>query len=638
MSSVNDAVRILHAYVRKTGNPHMSLENFIGFAVKFVERFKEEQPDLVDLAAGDGAQRILEYVKKLEEQNWLTTERGPGDEITSIYYRSFFAAEIKAWYTKIGEDRELPFPNDEQFKLPVPSGLVKTVQVDQSIMEWLSNENADPQQILHLRFPDNVRDMYITIDILQNQLPTLALGRIREYLRSEKNASYMESKLRAVFRTRDVLVHELIQTALTKPEEVIQTVVKPNEFQFHFWTQLSSIIVKDFSKKNDKLDSEHGYCQAAYMLGYLSVYHKGVHQKVQERESTIKLITDKLVQPPFLFTIPQVYEFSDDKGVPITKKLPREQINDLIEEMMTPQEDEAVSKLVSINTDNNRAMIIHRSQYIPVLLKRLSKLSRTIQQLTIGRMTDLLYDNISKPWMKDDEEFDTYLRDLVFEHDSVVFAMLEFRVLFLVVDGQELPAVQREAVYRFFDRQRSTMMPWRVILSLDRERLLKDAKLRLPLWMLIPIIRGIVRLFMKKRPKRSEASASDAAAMAPSAATSVQSRAEQLKEYKEKITQLTNRYLTSSGQSPQARLEELHKQWNPLIEKQARTNLVEDVQSLCRDTLRKMRLTARKIPPTPERIRELSTRIAGNSAFDRIRDRQAFQSYLELYMLQILSK
>lgn len=301
---------------------------------------------------------------------------------------------------------------------------------------------------------------------------------------------------------------------------------------------------------------------------------------------------------------------------------------------MTPQEGEAVSQLVSIKTDDKKAFIIHSSLYVPLLLKRLSKLSRKIQAETVNRMTDLLYDNTPQKWMENEEAFEIYLRDLVFEFDSIVFAMLEFKVLFLVTDGQTLAVGQREAVHRFFDRQQSTMMPWRVILSMDRERLLKDAKLRLPLWMLIPIVRGIIRLFRKK--SRS-ASTGRGEGTAPAPQTPVQSKAQQLQEYKEKVAKLQVKYL-KSNQTTGQRLKELHETWNPLIDKTAKQNLVEDVQSLCRDTLRKMHLTTRTTPPGQERISELASRIADNSAFGRIRDRASFQNYLELYMLHVLSK
>ncbi len=639
MSSVNDAIRVLHAYVRNSGNPHISYENLTPFLERFATHNREQQPDLADLTGPEGSRKFALYLEQLEEQNWITTERDTENRITSVYYRSFFSTEIKRWYAKMSDDRELPYPADEHLKISVPGGLVKPVNVTQSLMDWLKNDNLDPQQILLLHFPDNVRSMYITVEILQKDTPELVMYRIREYLRSEKNSSYMESKLRAVFRTRELLVHEMLQTALTKPDEAIHTVNNPNEFQFHFWTQLSSIIVKDYSKKNEKLDVEQSYCQAAYLLGYLSVHFKGVYQRVREREESVKLLSDKLVQPPFLFSMQQIYDFKDDKGIPITKRLSRDTINDLIGEMMTPEDGEEVSKLVSINAGDKKAFIIHRSQYVPVLLRRMSKLSRTIQQATVSRMTDLLYDDITERWMVSDDDFDLYLRDRVFELDPTVFSMLDFKVLFLVADGQTLPPGQKDVVYRFFDRQRSSMMPWRIILSMDRERMLKDAKLRLPLWMLIPIIRGIVRLFRKKSSRRSESSTGgpSAPAESQSQSNSPASRAQQLEAYRESVRKLQSRYL-SEGQSADDRLKEIHESWNPLIDRSSKANLLEDVNSLCRDTLRRMKLSSRTSPPDQDRITELAKRIAANTAFDRIKNRRAFQEYLELYMLTVLMK
>ncbi|MFW5827519.1 MAG: hypothetical protein ACOCU4_05485, partial [Alkalispirochaeta sp.] len=59
---------------------------------------------------------------------------------------------------------------------------------------------------------------------------------------------------------------------------------------------------------------------------------------------------------------------------------------------------------------------------------------------------------------------------------------------------------------------------------------------------------------------------------------------------------------------------------------------------LCRDTVRRLRVTRTLQVPDSARITELAGRIAQNSAFDRIRRRKAFENYLKLYMLTIIHR
>jgi hypothetical protein len=86
------------------------------------------------------------------------------------------------------------------------------------------------------------------------------------------------------------------------------------------------------------------------------------------------------------------------------------------------------------------------------------------------------------------------------------------------------------------------------------------------------------------------------------------------------------------------RLSELVEEWNPLVAPGPKKNLVEDVNALVRDFLRKMRVTARLIAPTEERIQRYAENLSQNEAFRQIRSRDAFREYLELYMLKQMGK
>jgi hypothetical protein len=92
------------------------------------------------------------------------------------------------------------------------------------------------------------------------------------------------------------------------------------------------------------------------------------------------------------------------------------------------------------------------------------------------------------------------------------------------------------------------------------------------------------------------------------------------------------------GRTAKATLEELAEKWNPLLDPVARQNLVEDVNSLVRDFLRRMKVGFRLIPPDRERIRELSAKLAQNDAFTEVRQKEPLRRYLELYMLTVLGK
>ena len=83
-------------------------------------------------------------------------------------------------------------------------------------------------------------------------------------------------------------------------------------------------------------------------------------------------------------------------------------------------------------------------------------------------------------------------------------------------------------------------------------------------------------------------------------------------------------------------MDELVERWNPLFDPQAKSNLVEDVNSLVRDFLRKLKRGFLVKPPNAARITNMAESLAANHAFDQIKKRDALQRYIELYMISVL--
>ena len=83
-------------------------------------------------------------------------------------------------------------------------------------------------------------------------------------------------------------------------------------------------------------------------------------------------------------------------------------------------------------------------------------------------------------------------------------------------------------------------------------------------------------------------------------------------------------------------LNELSSKWNPLYEEKARANLVEDVNSMIRSFMRGLLRRGVK-PPDSERIVSLTERLSQNPSFDRIRKKDLFRKYIQIYMVKILA-
>lgn len=644
MASARDVQKIIHRYARKAGSPRFTAENLEEFVRKFARRYLPQHPELEDLGGDQAREHLEAFLAQLEESGLVHVQRNEqSGAITSIYYSAFYSVEVQRWYSRMNEDKSLLFPGETDLEIQIPTDTLTTVDVATGLMQWIEGvaaETEDPLQILALRFPDGVDPILITVKVLREQALPLVLNKIRDYLRTDRNAAYMETKMRSLYPAREMLVRDEIETAHARPDAALQAIINPNEFQFHFWTQLASMIIKEYARKNEKLDIEHGFCQAAYMLGYFAVFHKGRAQKDHQREEARKILRTGLRKAPYVFQIQDLRAFTDDRGIPLERKVPAADINGWIEDMLRRPSESEISELVSINTPERNGLVIHSGEYIPLLQRQIKAAAPVLLRETTSMMVAAMNDEQNEAWLEEDEAFEALLRDRLETEFPLLAGLATFSTLFLVLDGQDVPAEQRDAMWAIIDRQKRTMKPWAEILQIDRRAVYKDARLQLPVWMIIPVVRGIVRLlrrmFSFDAPPRSPGKKEKNKAPSESRRGD-SSREEKLRIFRETLEEMQKEYL-GPAQTADQRLRQLRDSWNPILDPAARENLVEDVNSLCRDTLRRMRITRSMQAPERERIREQAKRIASNTAFDRIRRRDEFQTYLELYMITVLHR
>ncbi|MFP4550402.1 MAG: hypothetical protein ACLFNT_06325, partial [Spirochaetales bacterium] len=554
--------------------------------------------------------------------------------------------------------------------------IVYPVDIKADFVSWIARDMAHGKsRIIRLMFPDGIFSMLVTPDLIKGPLPKYCLHKIRQYLRSERNAGYMRSKLAAIFRNRESAMKDMLSSVMTTTEQALRTVFAPTDFSFHFWTQLSSSIIKEYSQKKEKMADEHGYCQAAYLIGYYNVHHRGLQQKNLERDSALRQLENALRKPPYVYTITQVHQFTDSKGVPLTRKYTVEDVNAYISERIRPGKEGALPLMIRVKAIDGNEYFVFRD-YVPrVTLEHLFTARREFRNYYIDLWSNALKQHSRPDEMQDDSVFANHVEDRLKEQNPLLFSLLNYNLLYLSREEGNVPADLAADIDDLFDSRRSSLKPIPEILNLDRKKLSADARLLLPFWQGVPFLSGIVAFFrrmfvgpseheVRKRETKKRKSLSkrdgrqkpttvryspDHAAdhesdeieehVVPSASGTSDSatRRAQLARFKDTVRQLQNEYV-SPGSTPEKTLASLAERWNPLIDETAKRNLIEDVNSLARDFLRRMKVSFRLIPPTRNRVEEWADRLCQNDAFHQIRRTQDLKEYLKLYMLTRLGK
>jgi hypothetical protein len=286
--------------------------------------------------------------------------------------------------------------------------------------------------------------------------------------------------------------------------------------------------------------------------------------------------------------------------------------------------------------------------------------------------------------MSDEQEFSRDLDITLKNRAPFLYSLLNYSLLYLAKEQGKINYDMARTMDRVLDEKKGQLHPLPKILGLSRKDVLDDAKLRVPIWKRLILFRGLFYFFQnifrgirktwrksrersaarKPHARRPDARSHGApvpgvpasqgtgstSAVAPQAGGTPVRGAEQvgsttlrpvtsqqLAAYRRAISSLKEQFVGSDRTIADS-LSELMEKWNPLYDPQARSDLVEDVNSMTRDYLRNIRRTFRVAPPDAARIRSLAEKLAANKSFARIKRKDYFTRYLEIYMIKLLGE
>ena len=598
--------------------------------------------------------------------------------ITAVTYPGYYADHVRELYEQLAQQPDRPFPGDEALSGTVPGEYVQNVEVRTSFIEWLTRApSTDGPEILRLTFPDGILPVVVTSGMLADVLPKLAVQHVRRYLRNERNVGYIRSKLASVFREREVAMKDMLNAILVTPDQALKSIFRPTDFTFHFWTQLASTLIKEYSQKRDKLSEEHGYCQAAYLIGYYSVHLRGVQQRARERDSALRELENRLRQQPYTFTISEIHGFTDRRSVPLTRRYSLNDVNAYIARNLKPDDSDELPRMIRLRCEDGSEYYVFREFLIATVSERLFDARRTMRDHYLQQWQIALKQNERPLEMNEDQAFARSVESRLRVTDPVLFRLLDYPLLAIARRETRIPRDLAADLDTIFDRNGTGLCPLPEILNLDRERIARDARLLLPFWQAVPMISVVVGFLKRvligpaadtrgarrrgRTARRHTAETAVIAVGAPSAGTSgspgtacaqpgppgsgsdaqrnapTASRKEELRRFKAAVRTLRSEYV-GPGSTPERALDELIERWNPLLDPVAKEHLVQDINSLVRDFLRRMKVSFRLIPPTRERVDEWADRLCKNEAFGQIRREDDLRTYLKLYMLTLLGK
>ena len=695
MSASKDLEQILRAFTQKKGISAISRFNLEKYAAHWTQEFKRAKSDFTDFSALPSA-RFEELLQELFDNGTVETytdERGA----QHIVYLPFFSSFVREALLASENDMGSVFPSESFYNAKFPDSVVEEVDVKENFGELLQNRSSEKGQIFRLTFPYGVRSMLTVSELLIPKLMTICILKLRHYLSQSKNSEFVINKLYGTFSTKEQSVKDLLSKVQTQKDNAARTISDSDDFTFQFWTHFTSLITGEFKDKENKVDREHTYCQAAYLLSMYALFFRKQKKNKREKELALKSVEQKIQDEPFYHSFYDIYSFKDKNGLPISQKVDSRELSEYLQNKSAHKHNEPLPQLLRIKVEDEEYYIA-KERLLHLILRRCHAISKQLRGQYEQEWAQVLGEFKKSPLMNRRELFQKDIWERVKQQDALLYSLLRYELIFLAFKETQPSREVYIETNRILNQKKSELVSIDEILRLDQRRIIHDARTYLPLWKSIPLVGrlGVVFGRLWKRLVKGAASLKDPAevyssftktrekpgaeysagesgkapAKQPAAQGDVQGgasaggmatagsdekkasgakerqlaagakgrlSAEQKEEMRKALDTLKARYIGKGGNIDEE-LKNLIEKWNPLVAEQSKKNLIEDVNSAIRDFLRKLKRSLYSKPPDIERLQKLSAQIAEYEGFERIRDKESFRRYIELYMIKILRK
>jgi len=666
---------LLRIYTANHRSARVDRLEFINFVKNYAGRYTLKFPQLESFVERTEGM-VDTYLRVLTERGLCTLEK-EGQEDRWIFFSRYFVEALHKAFKAIEAKAELPFPAAEDLKITIPEHMITELNIKTDFVSVLGEMKTEKTQILRVTFPQLINPLLVTSDLVERKLMELAVQKLRVYLESKNNASYIAHRLHPALRGNERGLRDMISAVMTKPGRAVGSLVEPSDFSFRFWAHFANLVLQEHKDISEKTAEEHSYCQAAYLVGFYNVHYRGRQQKQNEKSILVKKFETQFHKYPYAYTLKDLYNVRDVKGAPLIRQHTKDVFLEYLEHKTKAESYETLPELVQIKTIHGKNYYIHKDLLVPLFVKMLHEQAREIKDYYVEEWVKLIKENRRIMAMSEDQEFNRDLDITLKNRAPFLYSLLNYSLLYLAKEQGKINYDMARTMDQVLDEKKGQLHPLTKILGLSRKDVLDDAKLRVPIWRRLTIFRGLFYFFRnifrgisrnwRKSKERtaalspepapvggrhteatrgtvSAAEAGPVAAGTPGESTQQVGSTtlrpvtrKQLAAYRRAIGSLKEQFVGSDRTVAES-LSQLIEKWNPLYDPQARKNLVEDVNSMVRDYLRNIRRTFRVNPPDAERIRTLAQKLATNKSFNRIKRKDYFTRYIEIYMIKLLAE
>jgi hypothetical protein len=376
------------------------------------------------------------------------------------------------------------------------------------------------------------------------------------------------------------------------------------------------LIKNDIKKKKEILAEDMAALQAAFVIEICSGFYKARAVKQREREIAFRSLELRMEKPPFYYTIEEIRQFTNDKGVSLISLYSPDELNSYLKKRVAGEN--GLPEWFVLQGSKDQRWYIKKEKFLLLCPKLIGETRPLIQQKIITRWTKLIKDFQSESAMEKDAAFDKLLNAYTGSLSPPLKALLEDPKLLLVQEEME---------------RSQKLIPLNVLYNIHRRDMLSEARLRLPFWYSVPILAALIAFFKRRRKRKEGAKKTEGDIILEEEGESESRESKDIQNIARNIAD----EMVPPDQSLDEYLADLETRWSRLLDKQARQNLIEDVKALVRDQLRRALRVHKMKKISRQGLGEIAAALVSRSpALRGLNAQDSLRLYLELYMAKLL--
>ena len=616
-------LQIIRSYSIKKNDSNVLLQELTDYVRRYAKHYLQQKPDLVQYIEITN-EELLEIVKIFADEGILSVVVNKKNVLIFVPY--FYIENVDRIYQDIERREDVPFPFASDLPSSFPKQLIRKITFDDDFMHLNPVEGND--FVYLLTFSGSAKSILFPARYTADNLLNLSIKKIQLYFRKDETKDYLQKRLLIANPSKDATVRSFVMKIQSRDTGVIRS-IKEADDNYLLWGQLCAFIKQDIDKKNEKLPEEESLLEAVSIVDFLNNYYRGAHQKDLQKQTALKNLNLAFQRPPYYFTIKNITDFVDSRGIPLLGQYDQTDLTDYLQKKTSICESFSVPDILTFRNSNGERFYVYADKVIPLLISLVTEYRSQVKDACVARWVQLLKNFRQDVAMRNNEAFNKFVKEMCETEANNLYAILNASFMSALILDKKINDIQAGEIARLYpDGKQATYSD---ILMLSRVELLNDAKILLPFYYTLPIISSIIAFFVgrKKEPKIENKKEEQTV-------STTKKIMKPKKTYKDVVASLAKEMLPQ-GLSMEEALQYYLDLWNNNLNTKLRDNLTEDVNSFIRDYLRGIQRTLPVSSVDRRRVEQLAETVVHADSLLKIKDRKALKTYTEIYILKVIS-